>query len=1203
MGEVKWTIEQEQAIEESGVNTLVAAAAGSGKTAVLVERIIQKIVKQNIDVDKLLVVTFTNAAASEIRQRVLEAIDKRLENDPHNENLQKQLILLNRANISTIDAFCLNVIKNNFFEIGISPNFRIGDNAEIELLKLEVMDELFEELYEQKDEDFLRLTEIYTTYRGDEPLKELVSDIYRNIQSSPFPMDWLEEQVEKFNLQEKLEQDFSKTQWGKILLQEFSENIQKSIQEIEVLKRQLNMYPELEKYVQVLCNDQEKLEAVLKNANSWDEAYTISNTIEFAKWPVDRKIVSDYKDIARDKRKEIRDNFNKFRDSILLYDSLTANKDINDMYPILKKLQTLIIKFEQKYNETKQTKNLLDFNDIEHLALKVLLKKDKDGKYIPSEIAKQYQKKFEEIAIDEYQDSNLVQEYILTTISNGNNLFMVGDVKQSIYKFRQARPELFLEKYKKYKLKKDKKQEDSLKIQLFANFRSRENVLEFANIVFENIMSYKLGDIDYNKEEYLNYSANYELPIQKVDYAGKIELAIIDNGEEEDFEESEEEEREEKIENVELEARFVANKIKELLESNYHVWDKKQGYRKVTYKDIVVLLRATTESAPIYEKAILDLGLPVFSDSSTTYLESTEIETMMSLLKIIDNPMQDIPLVTILRSMIGGFTENELIEIRLTDKNCSFYESLLKANTTVSKKLQEKIDEFINKLTTWQELQENLPLDELIWRIYLDTGYYNYVTLMPNGILRQANLKMLFERAKQYEDASFKGLFNFIRFMDRLKKNNGDLGAAKLIGENENVIRIMSIHKSKGLEFPVVFLAGTGKQFNLRDLNKNILFHQDLGLGPKYINYERKIEYNTLAKEATKIQLKRDSLSEEMRVLYVALTRSREKLIITGVTKEAEKSFAKKQSLLEVSKQKDKIGSLILQKYKTYLDWIELVYIKNQENLNNVLEKKVYKASKLHLDSKKEEVVEEDIMEKLNIQEDFKQEEYEKVDRELSWTYKNEIATKVPSKLSVSAIKQIKNEKLGQKQEYTQLKLEKPKFLLEKNKLTKAEIGTATHYLLQKLDLRKDYTKEQIQKLAQSLVLKEMLTQIEADSINIDEIYKFTKSEFANRIRNSKNIFQEMPFYTYLEVNEIYGDNSNENILVQGIIDMYFEEDDGMVLVDYKTDYVTEAKQLIQKHEEQLEMYKIALERATGKKVKEIYLYSTCLNEAINVDF
>lgn len=532
----------------------------------------------------------------------------------------------------------------------------------------------------------------------------------------------------------------------------------------------------------------------------------------------------------------------------MLYTSEEANENIREMYDTLEKIQDLVLEFTHTFSKTKQDRNIMDFNDIEHFALNILSKEENN-------VVDRYKEKYEEILIDEYQDSNLVQEYILNTISRGNNIFMVGDVKQSIYKFRQARPELFLEKYETYKDKEELTEDDNLKIQLFKNFRSRKNVLDITNIVFQNIMSKELGDIDYTETEYLNLGAEYPDGENL-----KAELHIIDLKEEdesiykEDTKEEEEAETE-KVEDILIEAKFVARKIKQLIDTGYMVCNKDKTYRKITYKDIAVLLRSPSSLAPIYEQEISKLNMPVFCDVSVGYLDSIEINVMMSLLKIIDNPMNDIALVTVLRSMIGEFTDNELIKIRIENRNKTFYEAMCEYgkdveittnedvaaisdhhsnNVAYDIDLKNKIQNFLNKIQEFRDEKEYMPLDEFIWKIYLDTGYYNYVSLMPNGTLRVANLKILFEKAKQYEKTSFKWLYNFISFIDKLRLSNKDMSGAKLIGENDDVIRIMSIHKSKGLEFPVVFLSGTGKKFNVQDLNTSpILLHQDIGIRTK----------------------------------------------------------------------------------------------------------------------------------------------------------------------------------------------------------------------------------------------------------------------------------------------------------------------------------------------------------------------------------
>ena len=689
---------------------------GSGKTAVLVERIINKVINDKIDIDKLLIVTFTNAAASEMRERILEAIYKKLEEDPENLDLQRQTILINKASISTIHSFCLDVIRNNFYEIDASANFRVADEAEIELLKQEVMEDLFEEKYVNEDKEFSKLLDVYTDYKGDESLKELVLKIYTFIQSNPFPERWLNEQVQKFNLKNKLENDFSETIWGKIILQNFKEEIIDLSVKLKQVEANLSKFEELYKYKLIISDNIQSLENVIQNSSSWDKAYESASNISWGTWPSDRKIILEAKDEAKKIRESVKKKVNSIVSKYLVYSSKQAYSDIYEMYSILDSLKNLVIEFSNNFSAKKKEKNIVDFGDIEHNALKILLKEDEDGRIYETEVAKKYKEKFEEIAIDEYQDSNLVQEYILKSVSKGNNIFMVGDIKQSIYKFRQARPQLFLDKYSTYNLKEDIKENSiGLKIQLFKNFRSRTNVLDITNLVFENIMSPDLGDINYDENEFLNYGADYpELSTQNADYAGLAELHIIDlKPEEEDIykdniEETEEiqtnsenentaEDEIERIEDLVLEAKYVAKQIKELLDSNYNVYDKKKKeYRKVECRDIVVLLRSTKQSAPIFEKEISNLNLPVFSDVSSEFLESYEIQTILSLLKVIDNPMQDIPLVTVLRSAICGFTDNELVEIRAKDKDIPFYNSLLNSQERIEGDLKNKITLLLN---------------------------------------------------------------------------------------------------------------------------------------------------------------------------------------------------------------------------------------------------------------------------------------------------------------------------------------------------------------------------------------------------------------------------------------------------------------------------------------------------------------------------
>ena len=1256
---------------------------GSGKTAVLVERIINKVINDNIDIDRILVVTFTNAAASEMRERILDAIYKKLEDEPESANLQRQITLLNKASICTIHSFCLDVIRNNFYEIDTSANFRIGDTAEVELLKNEAIDEIFEQKYMDQDEGFIKLIETYTDYRGDEKLQNIILGIYKYIQSAPFPEKWLKEKVAQFDLSEDI--DFATTAWGKIILDHTRDEVNSMVTVLESTKRDTARFPELEKFTLTLQDDINRLNSI--NFESWDLAYNAMSSFAWSKWPVDKKATLELKEIA----KGVRDNVKKqFAKVVLKASSQETVSELKEMHGVLVEIEKLVLEFCEVYAAKKKEKNIIDFNDIEHFALKILL--DEDGN--PSAIAKKYREKFEEIAIDEYQDSNMVQEKLLTSISRGNNIFMVGDVKQSIYKFRQAMPELFLEKYNTYKLKKEyEKEVDGLKIQLFKNFRSRRSVLDITNLVFENIMSEKLGDVQYNEEEYLNYGADYPKLEEEMPHAGTAELHIIDlkeetEDEDEQVEGEEEQEIEERVEDAVIEARFVAKKIKELFDKNYMVFDKaEKQYRKIRPKDICVLLRATTVLAPIYEKEISDIDKPVFSDSSSTYLESMEVETIMSLLKIIDNPMQDIPLVTVLRSSICGFTDNELIKIRINDPKSTFYEAMLKSRMTIKGELKDKIECTISSLEKWKTEQKYYPLNEFIWKLYLETGFFDYVSLLPNGNLRQANLKLLFEKAKQYEKVSFKGLFNFINFIEKVKTSSGDSSSAKIIGENDDVIRIMSIHKSKGLEFPVVILASTGKKFNMQDLNTPLLMEQELGFGPQYIDSVKKIEFSTAAKDAIRLHSKKQTISEEMRVLYVALTRAREKLIITGMSRNLEKSLRQKRETLEMYKRSDekqisleevesmengsglngksgredgdrigrKIAPKVVEKYTSYLDWLELVYEYNKPyGIENTVELYTYKKEKVLKELKKQEHETVDmaklIEKKANVakqgegaimqgqkgetsmsahqlketrereqnaaeekelsatSEDAVRKDFEK----LNWEYRYLASAKIPTKTSVTKLKQQEGEneqdledilgsrkvtKSGRTIEDNKVEIDWtgeakkltyiPKFMETEQKLTPAQKGTLIHLCVQKLDEKKDYTMQELVEFVKDLRDRNIISETEAKSIDVKILYNYTRSALWQELKDAREIHKEQPFYINIPAREIYEEaEDSEKILVQGIIDLYYVNKEGkLILIDYKTDRHGTIAELEQKYKSQLELYRRALEDATGKKV------------------
>ena len=1209
MSERKWTTEQMQAIKLKGANILVSAAAGSGKTSVLVERIVNKIINDGVDIDKILVVTFTNAAASEMRQRLMDAIYKKIDENPNDDNLQRQLILINKANISTIHSFCLNVIRNNFFEIGISNNFRVADSTEIEIMKQEVIEDIFDNEYESQNEEFTKLLEKYASYNDDTKLKELILRIYEFIQSDPFPDKWLQNAVESYNIryeenangevnssETKILADFSKTDWGRIIVDKAKETLEDCKINLESAIQEVDTYPNLIDFISVLKTDLQDIEQI--QTSPWDKLYQDLNSKGWQTWPRKSKMSEEEKE-AKERAKAIRDlakaNFTEIQ-KLVRTNSKETVSDINAMYTTLKSIQNLVLKFEKEFAKRKREKNIVDFNDIEHLALKILV--DDDGN--PTEIAKKYD--FNEIEIDEYQDSNSVQEYILNSVSNGHNIFMVGDVKQSIYKFRQANPKLFMGKYNEYNLPGNNENRDieqNTKILLYKNFRSRKNILDITNLVFNNIMSKKLGEIEYTEEEALNLGASFDEP--SIDC--ETELNIIET------EEAEDEEVQEVVENAALEARLVAKKIKEL---------NKAGQ---PYKNMTLLLRSPKSVASIYEKELMDEGIPVFSDITTEYLNTIEIDTVMSLLKIIDNPLQDIPFVTVLRSEIGGFTDNELIEIRLVDRNVSYYRAFEKAKDSndIRPELKEKINQFINLLKELKEEEKTKPLDELIWDIYNKTGYYHYVGLMPDGTLRQANLKKLFEKAREYEKISLKGLFNFILFMEKVGTSSGSIDSARIIGENDDVVRIMSIHKSKGLEFPIVFLCNANKKFNLKDMNEKIVLDNNLGIGANYI--VDGIEFPTIAKDAIKIKANKEAISEEMRVLYVALTRAKEKLIIVGTSDNVEKKLQEKVD--EINKyykftKPEKLNPKLVEKYKTYLDWIELVY---KYNDNPFMKLSIINKSELMTETQSKEQEETrkhkaEIIKEIN-EHRINKEEYEKINQMLNYTYKYENDVELPTKTSVTALKTLisnKNAKIQEldidpisekyaHEEYDLSKRKVPTFAQDK-KLSGARRGTIVHLILSKITNEKSL--EEVNNLIEKLAAKNAITEEEKSLIDMNIIKNYLNSELYNEILQAKEIHREIPFYLNINSGEIY-EKTNEPILVQGVIDIYYiSKNDELVLVDYKTDYIKEKEtgkeELTQKYKSQLDLYKRALEKALKRKVDKAFIYSTSLNECIEVE-
>ena len=1350
MSSPKWTSEQQSVIDSRGGNLLVAAAAGSGKTAVLVERIIQMILNPDlkVDIDKLLVVTFTNAAASEMRERIGDAISKKLDENPEDEHLQDQLVLLNKASITTIHSFCLEVIKSNFHKINLDPNFRIGDETECSLMKLEAIDEAFDILYEEQDEEFCYLVDCYAEKRGDSNLQNLILSIYSFVMASPYPKEWLIQSAEDFNIDENF--DFATSKWAKAIL----ETVKIQVEGVEVSMAKaiedVSGIEELETFIAKLKIEYAKIKHILEACDiSWNEAYSKIATMQFENYakgvkriPKDAPAyVKEEKDKAKNTRDNAKKSIEKIKTSVFSkhYDDL--KEEIKFLYPVVKSLSDVVLIFDKIYSQKKRDKGIIDFHDIEHFALQILTQTDengdflfdKDGKNIPSDIALEYREKFYEIFIDEYQDSNQVQEVILSTIAKQNepNRFMVGDVKQSIYRFRQAKPEIFLQKYATYDTDLSSKYK---KIMLYKNFRSRKEVVDSVNYIFEHIMSKNLGEIDYNEEEKLNLGANFEeVEDEKIILGGATEIHLmekkvpeVENPEEEDEEEGED------LDASQIEARMVGKIIRDIMRPNENgeimqVFDKKlETYRNVEYKDIVILLRATSAWAPVFAEELINMDIPTYADMGQGYFETMEIQVIMSFLKVIDNPMQDIPLIAILRSPIYGFTPEDFIDIRITDKKVSFYEAMrmfvgekidlsnaegqdiaedeisddtgneiidlnineensyvdadmddyyqninyedfeyeneefiyndevmyesyisenieddliYEINSNIEgdeesqkSELELKVRRFLDDLKELQEKSMYMSTDEFLWYIYTNSGYYAYCGALPGGSQRQANLRILFERAKQFEETSFKGIFNFINFISKLKKSNSDMGSAKTLGENANVVRIMSIHKSKGLEFPIVICSGMGRNFNTMDFRKDVLYHHELGYGPQIVDFERRISYPSIAKEALKCKINIENISEEMRILYVALTRAKEKLIITASIKDIEQTIHKWSSNISNERRVSKYDIL---NGKNYLDWMMPAVIKHRD-LESIREKynictrisledesrwsvKTWVRADIDFEKHEKEGIRE-VLNNIDLSQSDTQ-YYDQIQNKLNFEYPYLGVVKKAASISVTEIKK-RQEEYEEQDELSNLykmktTLKKPKFLSEaqtKEKITGARRGTIVHLIMEVLDFNKVKTESEIKAQIEDLIKRRVITEKESKVLSPRKILKFFKSPIAKRILSSNFVKREQKIYTQVKMNDIYLNDDifknnreiyeDESVMLRGVIDLYFEEDDGLVILDYKTDWIdnNNKKEIIHKYKKQLEIYAEVLSTLTGKKIKEKYLYLFSIDEQVKIE-
>lgn len=1290
---VSWTTEQQQVIDLRNRNILVSAAAGSGKTAVLVERIVKIITDKNhpVDIDHLLIVTFTNAAAAEMRERIGNAIEKALDEQPGNEHLLRQLTLIHNAQITTIDSFCLYVVRNHFHEIDLEPNFRIGDEGELKLLREDVLGRVLEQNYEEPSEAFSDFVEGYASGRTDAALNEMILQLYEFSRSYPWPEKWLDSFVGIYRIENREELD--RAEW----LAPLTKNIRFVLKDCEQLLKQALAVTQQDDgpdmYEKAVRSDLEKYESLSKLTSFCELSVALSD-IKYDRLASSRGFEGDPDklELVKSLREQAKDVVKKLCKQYFFCSPEMMIEQLERTEPMLEEVVRLTKQFADEFAAAKRRKNLVDFHDVEHFALQILVDEETEK---AKKTAEEFRDTFEEIMIDEYQDSNEVQETLLRSISREergeNNIFMVGDVKQSIYRFRLARPELFMKKYDSYSLEESTTQ----RIDLHKNFRSREEVLTCTNDIFYKIMARSLGNVEYDAEAALYPGASYPV---SADFTPEILLAGSNDELLEDTELSDKKT---------LEAKIVAEEIRHLMKTQ-PVTDKATGeLRAARYSDIVILLRSLSGWADSLVEVLNGNGIPAHTVSSTGYFSTVEVQTVLSMLRLLDNPRQDIPMAAVLRSPMAGLTDEELAVLRLEDGSVPFHEAVLelaeglyeedgqkeisdseadseadqkqgrnadgKKEDDIETTAHRKLLKFYKKYRQLRQLVPDTPIHELIEIILRETGYGHYVAAMPAGSRRTANLNMLLEKAAAYEKTSYKGLFHFVRYIDELQKYDVDFGEADMVGENEDVVRIMSIHKSKGLEFPIVIVSGMGKNFNKQDTRSKMVLHPELGIGLDYMDGKKRIKSPTIAKKAIAKQIELENLGEELRVLYVALTRAKEKLILTGTLKDAPEKLEFFRQQANLSKAADRpLSYLTREGASGYLDWILPAVL----SYGDKYPVRIVEAAELVLDEVENQLEQnEDLTERI--------EEIEAADTQLVGQLKQRFLQRYPyqvdvlrkNKYSVSELKhRAMREKFEAEQEETV-----PAFLEEpvtptiplfiqrqgsveqeaQNKAqdagqeaeSKAEQkiksntanrgalrGTAVHRVMECYDFASE---KSVQEQMEAMEKEEKITADMRTLVKERIVADFVSSETGKRMALAQRmgaLYREKPFvmgFTEEELenygfgagaqmieNEVQTENAQQEIvlenvsrenhmheedltLIQGIIDVFWIEDDGIIVLDYKTDRVDTAQELIDRYATQLKLYADALERvfATRKlKVKEILIYSFRLEKLISIE-
>ena len=1281
---VNWTSKQQEVIDSRNRNLLVSAAAGSGKTAVLVERIIRMISEGDrpLDIDQLLVMTFTNAAAAEMRERIGAAVEQKLKERPEDEHLWLQAALIPQAQITTIDSFCLNIIRSHYNSLDIDPAFRIGDEGELSLLRGDCMGEMLENCYDEADEEFGRFVEHFGRGKSDRGIEDVILQAWQFSQSHPWPQEWLAACQKE--LEEESIGEMEESPWMVFLMEDVARQMAELSGQLgEALDVCLEENGPLA-YEPMLISDKSKIEAIGRAAStgSFEALYNSLKNMSF-----DRLASIRSKDIDGDKKAFVSACRDRVKKAVAkcreLYGQQSPQEVVESMRGtrrVIRELLRLTGMFDQAYRDAKRERNVLDFNDLEHLALEVLYVREENGNgeervsRLPSQVADELSRQYEEILVDEYQDSNYVQEALITSISRERfgypNVFMVGDVKQSIYRFRLARPELFMDKYEKYSRQGGPYQ----MIELQQNFRSRESVLTSVNDVFYQIMTKNLGGITYTPETALYPGAKFEEVSGKTVLdpeadAGKsgsreaapvslkagtpTELLLVDTGAD-TLRQLDEDSLDYTAK--ELEARLIAGRIRQLVSEDQGilVWDKSRGgYRRARYGDMVILLRSMSGWSEVFVNVLMNEGIPAFAQTRTGYFNTVEVETILSLLSVVDNPMQDIPLAAVMRSPIVGMDDEEMAWMMAVYKRNSkkgqdrgvygawklwLEEGWITVGLSgIPVKTAHSISFKSRRLSVLMERlrgeARHLPIHELLYRVYRESGYYDYVSAMPAGETRRANLDMLVEKAAAYESTSYKGLFHFVRYIEKLKKFDTDFGEASVAGEQDNTVRIMSIHKSKGLEFPVVFLAGLGKRFNKQDAYGQILLDADLGAAADFLDLELRVKAPTLKKQALKRRTELETMGEELRVLYVAMTRAKEKLIMTAADKSLENKLGKWK---DIPLSQGQLPYTILASANSCLDWLLMaqpaipashmemrqIQVKDLigEEITRQIIRKMKKEDLLNLDGRRvydaafgtrlREVLEYEypyesdigLYAMVSVSELKKQSQIGRTEDAIGTDSGNLEGIALGELKALTGSRDMAGSGPGESGEQKKTVSAGPN--------RAALRGTAYHAVLEHIHFHEIHGLAEVKPVVDKLLEGGFLDQEAHDFINPKVIWNFLSSPLGKRMAKAQSegrIHKEQQFIIGIPAREMGLGDSDELVLIQGIIDAYLEEEDGLVLIDYKTDHVPEgdpkqgAKMLAERYRVQLDYYERALTQLTGKHVKERIIYSLALQMSINV--